>query len=383
MRFHDNLPVKLLTMYSHFLTLDKTIPMPRVHLQYIQYLMEDSDIKKCMLKPYTCMFEHTLLRFGFRIKGKKVGGYEEGVEMGRENSTRVPWFSLDANMHRKKVICLALVMGIGLLLVGSASALPSSHVNQEPSIGARGGLLRERFPVEQYGFSRKKPKFPPPEERKKIKKRQRVLERYPQISITGGLSLISQGNAGLNETFGRLESGYGFRSGDEFSGSCFSSTFGMRLYVTRQISFSTEYAPGGNGVTNIFSVSGLYSVYQKDDISVSIGIGRTIQRLQAERDYSYRLDYDSYWGNLPVTLETIRIDTGEQNGWLVSAVLDVWGQVIGQTTGFFLAVNYIEAPTVSETIYLPYQTETVEEPKLEVSMSGWSISGGLTFTFQI
>ena len=43
-----------------------------------------------MLKSYICMFEHTLFKF---VLKEKVGSYLEGVERGRVNSTRVPWFS--------------------------------------------------------------------------------------------------------------------------------------------------------------------------------------------------------------------------------------------------------------------------------------------------
>jgi hypothetical protein len=168
-------------------------------------------------------------------------------------------------MHARTIICRTLVMGIGLLLGGSAQALPHSKAVQSRGIEARGGSLHERFAVERYGSGGTKPKFPPPEERKKIKKRQRVLERYPQISVTGGLLLWSQDNTNLNDTFGRLEAGYGFQSGDEFSGSHFSSAIGVRFYFSRQLSLWTEYDPGGNGAARVLSVSGLYSVYRKHD----------------------------------------------------------------------------------------------------------------------
>ncbi len=288
----------------------------------------------------------------------------------------------EAIMCVRKTFFLTFVIGIGVLLGSSAFASPYTQVNQG-DIRMYGGTLLERHSMAEYGYGRKKPKFPPPEKRKKITARQRVLERYPQISVTGGVLFRSQNNTKLDETFGRLESGYGFQSGDRFPRNLFSATFGMRLYVMRELSLSAEYSPGSNGVMSVFNISGLYSVYQKKDISVSIGFGRTIQRLKAERDYSYRLDYDSPYGNQPVTLQKIKIDTGEQDGWLFSAILDVWGQVTGETTGLFLAINYIDAPIVRDTIHLPYHSETTEVPKLEISMSGWSISAGLTFTFQI
>lgn len=278
-------------------------------------------------------------------------------------------------MYARKIILLTFIIGFGLLLCNSVFALPRYQLNREHAIESHDGALLEQHPVSEYGYSRKKPEFPPPEERQKITERRRVLERYPQISVTGGLLIRSQRNALLNDTFGRLESGYGFRSSDGFPDGCVSAALGMRLFLTRDISLLSEYNTGGNGVISVFTVSGLYSFYRKKDIAMSIGFGRAIQRLQAERDYSYHIDHR--------TLEKIRIDTGEQDGWIFSAVLDAWGQVIGQTTGFFLALNYIDAPTVSGPAQLRAWTETVENPNIEISMSSWSISGGLSFTFQI
>jgi hypothetical protein len=286
-------------------------------------------------------------------------------------------------MRARKIILLTFIIGFGLLLCNSVSALPRYQLNREYAIESHDGALLEQHPVSEYGYSRKKPTFPSPEERKKITKRRRVLNRYPQISIIGGVLFRSQNNTKLDETFGRLESGYGFMSGDRFSCNLFSATFGMRLYVMRELCLAAEYSPGGNGMVHLLSIGGLYSVYQKKDISVSIGFARAMQRLQAEREYSYRLDSGSPYGSQPVTLQKIHIDTGEQDGWLFSVVLDVWGRIIGRTTGFFLAINYIDAPVVRDKIYLPYQTDMTELPKLEVSMSGWYINAGLTFTFQI
>lgn len=283
-------------------------------------------------------------------------------------------------MDARKIICRTLIMGIGLLVGGSAQALPHSKAVQSRGIEARGGSLHEGFPAGQCGFNAKRPTFPPPDERRTIKGLRRVLDSYPRISIYGGYLLRFQDDLELNSSFRRFEAAYDFQGSHEYSGNRESCSIGLRLYVTERWSLCCEYAPGGEATLSSISLSGLYSVIQTREVSVSIGIGGVSQRLQAEREYNYSLEPPP--GYTSSTLQKISIDTGNQTGWLFSTVLDFWGQASGHTTGFFLALHYISAPTISKSLRLPH-TVTEEETEMRISMTNLLVSGGLTFSFQI
>ncbi len=283
-------------------------------------------------------------------------------------------------MDARTMICRTLIMGMSLLVGGSASAFPWSQVEKGYETGAPAESARDRFLVGRYEAGAKKPKFPPPDERKNIKEARRVLDSYPRISIYGGYLLRFQDDLELNSSFRRFEAAYGFQGSHEYAGSRESCSIGLRLYVAQRWSLCCEYAPGGEATLSSISLSGLYSVIQTREVSVSIGIGGVSQRLQAEREYNYSLEPPP--GYTSSTLQKISIDTGNQTGWLFSTVLDFWGQASGHTTGFFLALQYISAPTVSKSLRLPH-TVTEEATEMRISMTNVLVSGGLTFTFQI
>jgi hypothetical protein len=283
-------------------------------------------------------------------------------------------------MDARKIICRTLIMGIGFLVGGPASAFPWSQVEKGYETGAPAESARERFLVGRYESGAKKPKFPPPDERKKIKGFRRVLDSYPRISISGGYLFRFQDDSELNCSFRRFEAAYGFEGSQEYSGSRESCSIGLRLYVAQRWSLWCEYAPGGEATLSSISLSGLYSVIQTRDVSVSIGVGGVSQRLKAAREYNYSLVPPP--GYISSTLQKISIETGNQTGWLFSTVLDFWGQASGHTTGFFLALQYISAPTVSKSLRLPH-TLTEDATEMRISMTNLLFTGGLTFTFQI
>jgi hypothetical protein len=287
---------------------------------------------------------------------------------------------MEAIMFKRKIICLTMVIGIGFLLVNSTQAESLSRAAQGQNVMAHGGMSREQFLVTQYASSAEKPKFPPPDERKKIKTSQRVLSSYPQISADGCFLLKFQNDSELNSSFRRFEAAYGFQGNEEYSGVREVWSLGLRLYVAQRWSLWWQYTPGGDATPRSISLSGLYSIVHANPVSFSVGIGGISQRLKAEREYSYSLEPPP--GYISATLEKISIDTGEQPGWLFTTVLDFWGQAARQTTGIFLALQYIAAPTVSKSLRFPH-TETGAETEMRVSMSNVLVSGGITFNFQI
>jgi len=244
------------------------------------------------------------------------------------------------------------------------------------SFGARGGKPYEQFFTRLSEFNEEKPKFPPPDERKKIQTERRVLTRYPIISVNSGLLLRFRDYSELNASFRRFEAAYGFQSGEEFSRvpPSWSLSIGIRFFPVRRWSLWWEYGTGGKNGVSLIGLSGLYSVVYTNSVSVSIGVGGVEQRLRAERDYSCAV------GHSGGTLERISVDTGSQSGWLFTTVLDLWGQTSGHTTGLFLALKYVAAPVVSELLWFP-STQTGTETEMRASMSGLLLSGGLTFSF--
>jgi hypothetical protein len=287
---------------------------------------------------------------------------------------------MEATMFQRAIMCLAMITGIGFLLVGSARAESPSKTDQGQSLWTHGGLSREQCLAKQSASSTEKPKFPPPDERKKIKTSQRVFNRYPQISVNGSFLIKFQDDSELNRSFRRFEAAYGFQGNADYSGARESWCIGLRLYVAQRWSFWWQYIPGGDATPRSIGLSGLYSPVHIKPISLSFGIGRISQRLQAEREYYYSLEPPS--GYVSSTLKKISVDSGERAGWLFTAVLDFWGQAAEQTTGCFLALQYIAMPAVSKTLRFPY-TETGAETEMRISMSNILLSGGITFNFQI
>jgi hypothetical protein len=287
---------------------------------------------------------------------------------------------MEATMFKRAIISPATILGIGFLLVGSAQADPPSKADQRQSLWTQGGFSREQFFVTQYASSAEKPQFPPPEERKKIKTSRRVFNTYPQISVNGSFLIKFQDNSELNRSFRRFEAAYGFQGNENYSGARESWCIGLRLYVARRWSLWWQYIAGDDATPRSIGLSALYSAVHTKPISLSFGIGRVSQRLQTEREYHCSLEPPS--GYTSSTLEKISVDTGEKAGWLLTAVLDFWGQAAGQTTGCFLALQYIATPTASKSLRFPY-TETEAETEMRISMSHFLVSGGVSFNFQI
>ena len=218
----------------------------------------------------------------------------------------------------------------------------------------------------------KPPRFPPEDEIKKITKRQRAHE-YPRFSIDVGVARGHHNNTKLNESFRRVQNVYDPTITGKFEDARASYSIGVRMRVSRTLSFLWQQTKGGDpgedGITrSLLSLAALVTLSDPKHkwFLLSFGAGLATQRLRAHRDYSMPVSDSG-------SLDYIQFDSGQKAGVPLVALLEISGPDIG----VFASAEYVLASSVA--CGTTYSYAHVDYPvTLRAEMRGWWLRFGLT-----